>query len=401
MRVIVNQSTALGAKTGIGHYTLDLVEALRAVSPSDSFDVFPPAWWGVVHGWASSWRGAGERISAENPNAGESWTGSLLRRLRAMGESALTGYLRMTTWWNRYELYHEPNYIPMPSALPTVATIHDLSVLLHPEWHPADRVDYYARRFEEGLGRCNHLLAVSEFTRQEAIRVLGIPAERVTCTHNGVRAGMQPLPTEDIAPVVRRLKLPASFLLFVGTLEPRKNPLMLMRAYCDLPSAVREKCPLVLAGTWGWNANEFAAYFESVGRPHNVIHVGYVADDDLPAIYGAARALVFPSFYEGFGLPPLEMMACGGAVLASTAGAVAEVVGSKAHLIDADDLPGWRDAMRRVIVDDDWQDYLRDGVQERARFFSWERCAHETLAVYRSVLGQARSQGDPPQRLAA
>ncbi|MBM3996940.1 MAG: glycosyltransferase family 4 protein [Planctomycetes bacterium] len=398
MRVIVNQSTALGARTGIGHYTLDLVDALRAESPSDSFDLFPPTWWGVVQRWASSWR-AGKTTPTSVSNDC-SWTGSLLGHLRALGERALAGCLYMTTWWNRYDLYHEPNYIPLPSSLPTVATIHDLSVLLHPEWHPADRVDYYARRFEEGLSRCSHLLAVSEFTRHEAIHVLGIPPERITCTYNGVRPGLRPLPPTEWEPVTRRLGLPASYLLFVGTIEPRKNPLMLMKAYCDLPASVRERCPLVLAGAWGWNADEFARYFDDVARHRQVIQLGYVANDDLPALYSAARALVFPSFYEGFGLPPLEMMACGGAVLASTAGAVAEVVGAKAHGIDAADLPAWRDAMHRVIVDDDWRHHLREGVTEHARAFTWERCAHGTLAVYRKVLG-LNSISDAAHRLAA
>ena len=387
MRVIVNQSTALGAKTGIGQYTVQLLHGLRALAPSDSFDVFPPAWLGSVRGIAGSLRRGGSTRPATS-----SWRGAFLHPLRTLGERAVGGYLRLVTRLQKYDLYHEPNYIPLPSALPTVATIHDLSVLLHPQWHPADRVAFYERHFHEGLKRCGHLLAVSEFTRQEVIRELNFPAERITCTYNGVRTDLQPVPAEQSAAAVRRLGLPASYLLFVGTIEPRKNPMLLMRAFCDLPAALRERCPLVLAGSWGWNSAEFAAYYQNEARQRGVVHLGYVPDAELPALYSAARALVFPSFYEGFGLPPLEMMACGGAVLASTAGAVVEVVGPKAYLLDPDDFEGWRDAMRRVIVDDDWQRSLCDRVTELARPFTWERCARQTLQVYRAMVEPASSR---------
>jgi glycosyltransferase involved in cell wall biosynthesis len=383
MRVMVNQSTALGAKTGIGHYTRELLHGMRALAPSDTFDVFPPDWWSAFRALGSylrSSKGAGEK-------AIRSWRSSLSERLRSFGDGALGHYLDLANRWRKYDLYHEPNYIPLRSELPTVATIHDLSVLLHPQWHPADRVAYYERSFHDGLRQCGHLLAVSEFTRQEVIRVLNVAPDRITCTPLGVRAELRPMDETTIRGTIRRLGLPAEYLLFVGTIEPRKNPLMLMRAYCDLPGEVRERCPLLLAGSWGWNAGEFAEYYEREGRHRGVVHLGYVPNGDLAAIYGAARALVFPSFYEGFGLPPLEMMACGGAVLASSAGAVVEVVGQRAHLVAAADFIGWRDAMRRVIIDDDWQRHLRRGVREWAAAFSWERCAQQTLGVYRSMLG--------------
>ena len=120
-----------------------------------------------------------------------------------------------------------------------------------------------------------------------------------------------------------------------------------------------------------------------------VLHLGYAADEDLPALYGGARALVFPSHYEGFGLPPLEMMACGGAVLGSTAGAVVETVGARAHLVDPFDQDGWTDAMQRVIIDDDWWQELRRGTREVAEPFTWERCAEATWDAYCQVLGEA------------
>jgi alpha-1,3-rhamnosyl/mannosyltransferase len=284
-------------------------------------------------------------------------------------------------------VYHEPNYIPLPAEVPTVVTVHDLSVLLHPEWHPADRVAHYERHFVGAVPRAAHFVTVSDFTRQELIRTLNVAPERVTRTYLGVRPGLRPMPAAEVRAALARLGLPPQYLLYLGTLEPRKNLLVLLRAYCALPDSMRAAWPLLLVGSWGWNTGPIREYFETEARHRGVIHVGYVADRHIAAVYNGARALVYPSLYEGFGLPPVEMMACGGAVLASTAGAVAEAVGRKAHLLPPDDIGGWRDAMLRVVEDDDWWQSLRQGAAELAASYTWERCAAETLAVYRRVAG--------------
>jgi alpha-1,3-rhamnosyl/mannosyltransferase len=279
-----------------------------------------------------------------------------------------------------------------------VATLHDLSVLRHPQWHPADRVAFHEQHFGPVIDRCVHFLTVSEFTRQEVIRTLNVAPERVTRTYNGIRPWLRQLPGMEVAQVLRELGLPSSFLLYLGTLEPRKNILMLLEAYCSLPAAQRERCPLLLVGSWGWNTKAIADYFHKDARHKGVMHLGYVREKHLPAVYCAARALVFPSWYEGFGLPPLEMMACGGAVLASTAEALVETVGAKAHLIDPADKDGWRAAIARVIQDDDWQASLRQGVEAVARPYTWDRCAAETLEVYRRLCGQNEIlSASPPQ----
>src|SRR5205823_8701447 len=129
--------------------------------------------------------------------------------------------------------------------------------------------------------------------------------------------------------------------------------------YVSLPAEQRERCPLVLVGPWGWRFEELAAYHEAEGRHRNVIHLGYVAEADLPAVYAGARALVFPTWYEGFGLPAAEMLACGGAVIASTSPAVAEVLGSCGFRLDPTDEAGWRDAMVRAVIEPEWIDELR------------------------------------------
>jgi alpha-1,3-rhamnosyl/mannosyltransferase len=238
------------------------------------------------------------------------------------------------------------------------------------------------------LRQTEHFLTISEAVRQEIISTLGVSPSRVTRIYLGVRPWLHPLPVDEVLAGLRSLALPPRYLLYVGTIEPRKNILTLLRAYCDLPSSLREGCPLVLAGGWGWQTEDVAAFYETQAKHKNVVRLGYVAEKDLALLYNGARALVYPSLYEGLGLPPLEMLACGGAVLASTAEAIAEVVGGQAHLIEPRDLSGWRDALRRIMTDDDWWKTLRLGAVEYARPFTWDRCAEETLRVYRNVVGK-------------
>ncbi|HTU93775.1 MAG TPA: glycosyltransferase family 1 protein [Gemmataceae bacterium] len=394
MRVLVNGLAAAGPMTGIGHYTTQLLRCLRTQADGDEIHAFP-SWW--LRQARSLWvhlRSQLDRGGQPNGSTAKKataqkrgWHGLALRALRSSGQWLLSRSFQ-SACRGGFDLYHEPNYIPLPSDLPTVATVHDLSVLLHPEWHPADRVAHFENRFRRGLKQCRHFLAISESARQEIIRTLHLRPDQVTRTYMGIRPGLMPLPEQKVQQSLRQLNLPARYLLYVGTIEPRKNLAMLLRAYRALEARIRRDYPLVLVGNWGWNSGEVARLLESKDCAAEVIHLGYVPEGSLSALYNGARALVYPSLYEGFGLPPVEMLACGGAVLASTAGALTETVGRQAHLIEPLDLDGWRRAMQRVVEDDDWRQALRRGAVEAAKPFTWEQCAADTLRVYRQLCGK-------------
>jgi glycosyltransferase involved in cell wall biosynthesis len=407
MRVVVNQLAALGLKTGIGHYTVQLLRCLREQAGQDRIDGFPEGWVRRARDYCGRARpyleGTGTDLSRPGPSPSRfhSLRSNVLGSLRQFGRSLMAQHFRLVCGLQAYDLYHEPNFIPLPCEQPTIATLHDLSVLLHPEWHPADRAAYFETHFHRGLARCVHFLAISEFGRQEMIHNLGILPERITRTYMGIRPGLGPLSAAQTAQALRDLDLPPRYLLYLGTIEPRKNILLLLRAYCALPGRLRSCWPLLLVGNWGWNTSAVAEYLHREARDRGVIHRGYVAEKHLAAIYNGARALVYPSLYEGFGLPPLEMMACGGAVLASTAGALVETVGSKAHLIDPHNLDGWRTAMVRVLEDDDWWQALRTGVMAVARPYTWDRCAADTLRVYRALCCARESQDSAPDMATA
>jgi alpha-1,3-rhamnosyl/mannosyltransferase len=430
MRVLINGVSTLKPKTGVGHTTVQLHRALTRLRAEDRFWLYPgeaisrlarrvvrpltrrpsvavlsPGGEGedAPHGRipdpvrpADTLSPGGEGGSRSEPGEGATrhecpqpiqsrWSA----RAVAAAKAAYRVHFRAVARWGGFDLYHEPNFVPLRTRLPTAVTVHDLSVLLHPEWHPADRVKFHADHFRRGVEAADHVIVVSESVRREVLDVLGLPPGRVTAVHNGIGDQFHPRSTDEIAAVRRRLVLPSRYLLAVGTIEPRKNIGTLLRAFCDLPGELREACPLVLAGGWGWKSEPERELFEAEARPRGVLHLGYVADEDLPGLYAGAAALLYPSFYEGFGLPPVEMLACGGAVVASTAAAVREVVGGHALLLDPHDLAGWRDAMRRVIADPGFAERLRRGGVAHAGRFTWDEAARKTFGVYQRVLGIA------------
>lgn len=402
MRVLLNCTSAVGVKTGIGHYINELYRCLQQQAPGAVDGYFPGPVWRTLRGsWAyvralleSRESPAAVSVISKTPASSTppvSWRTSLATKLHHGGKFLLGDPVHSYLRKHGHDLYHEPNFLPVPCSQPIITTVHDLSVLLHPEWHPPDRVAYFERNFQAGVARTHHFLAISETGRHEIIRHLGISPDRVTRTYMGIRPGLKTLSHEDVQASLRELGLPPRYLLYLGTLEPRKNVLTILRAYCRLPQSVRSACPLMLAGGVGWKAGDVLRYLDEEAKERGVIRLGYLPEQHVPAIYNGAVALLFPTFYEGFGLPPIEMLACGGAVIASTAGAIAETVGKKAHLVDPRDFDGWHDAMLRVATDDDWRQELRRGAEEVARPFTWEQCAADTLVVYRKVYAETRS----------
>ncbi len=390
MRVLLNYLLASGRKTGIGHYVSQLLRCLQAAAPEDQFSPFPKPF--LRWCWASCNRlrpalEKKNKVPLTPKSSNLTIRGRFSRHLRQLGQQLIANHLKGMCRSEKYDLYHEPNYIPLPCDLPTIATVHDLSILRHPEWHPADRVAHFEKNFAGALNQCEHFLAISDFGRREIMDMFNIPGEKITRTYMGVRPGLSELETDEISFGLKQLNLPPQYLLYLGTIEPRKNLKMLMQVYCSLPSALRDQWPLLVVGSWGWNTGSIREYFHSHARHRGVIHLGYVPEEQLNLLYNGARALVYPSYYEGFGLPPIEMMACGGAVIAATAEAVQETVGRKAHLIPPSDFDGWRAALQRILTDPAWYRQLRQGTQEIACPFTWEQCAVDTLRAYHKVSG--------------
>jgi glycosyltransferase involved in cell wall biosynthesis len=237
------------------------------------------------------------------------------------------------------------------------------------------------------LERVDSVLTVSEFTAGELETFYGYPRECIRVTPLGVDSRFVPSRPDKTETVRMRYRLPRRYVLFVGTIEPRKNLSVLIKAYKLLQKKGGEVPGLVLVGADGWRGeavkiNRLIARF---GLEGSVIRLGYVREEDLPALYGAADIFVFPSLYEGFGLPPLEAMACGTPVISSNAASLPEVLGDAALYVSPEDTNALAEAMARLLCDDELQNSMIDKGRDRAKRFTWPETARSTLCIYREV----------------
>jgi glycosyltransferase involved in cell wall biosynthesis len=291
------------------------------------------------------------------------------------------------TWSLRPEIYHEPAFLPLRFHGPTVITAHDLSWIRYPETHPSERVRIMNRLFPRSLERANHVITDAEYIRLEIINEFGIAPEHVTAVPLGARPIFRARDESECREVLNTRGLSyRSFILCVGTLEPRKNLEFMIRAYAALPSAFREKHPLVLVGMMGWLTSTIESTMSPLVDAGQVRPLGFASDLDLAALYASAMVLVYPSLYEGFGLPPLEAMACGTPVIVSNRTTLPEVVGSAGELIEPTDTARLTVLLERLADDPKhWQDRATSCLRQAAQF-SWQRCAKETVAIYQKVL---------------
>jgi len=268
-----------------------------------------------------------------------------------------------------------------PLAVPRhVCTIHDLIPLDRPEWFSPKFSSWYGWLMPRLAKRLSHVITVSEFTKWRVMDLLGVPETRITVILNGVDQRFRPMPAESIKRICGKFGVaPGSYILSVGSLEPRKNLHRLLEAWRRLHSQTTEETSLVIVGSES-NARVFQGVH--LGElPPRVRFTGYVDDEDLPALYSGALAFVYPSLYEGFGLPPLEAMACGALVVTSSGTSIDEVVGDSAILVDPYDVDSIADGMLRAISENGRLDRMRDEGQARARRLTWDRTADETLRV--------------------
>ncbi len=284
-------------------------------------------------------------------------------------------------------LFHATEHLLPPFRhLPTVLTVHDLIFRHLPQHHKRLNRWYLNLAMPLYVRRATHLIAVSEATRRDLMAAYGVPAEKITVIYEAADPRFGPRDALEQQTIRANYGLPPAYFLYLGTIEPRKNLLRLLRAWEPLYLA-GEAPPLVIVGKRGWLSEPFFEAVERSPAREGLILTGYVLDDDLPALIAAATAFVFPSLYEGFGLPPLEAMACGTPVLCSNRSSLPEVVGDAALLFDPTDEEAIRAAMRRIWADEALREALRRRGMARAKRFSWRRTAEETLRLYRRLAG--------------
>lgn len=286
----------------------------------------------------------------------------------------------------RCDVWHSPDFIPpQRGAKRMIITVHDLNFLHYPHYLTTEARRYYNDQIAWAVARADGISADSEHTRQDLIKLLGVSAEKVRT----IPLAANPLYEKAVAPAsleesLHQWQLGRGFLLFVGTLEPRKNLTTLLHAYHRLRQTTPLKVPLVLVGRKGWFWEEIFATIEQLQLSADVRHLSNISDEQLAHLYHSAGALVMPSHYEGFGLPPLEAMWCGCPVLVSNRASLPEVVGPAGLLLEADDVVAWCDGMERVLQDEKVRVQMVEAGFVQARRFSWALSAEKTAQLYRA-----------------
>lgn len=375
LRVGINGVSMLSPLTGIGQYTFNLVRAMHQMRMQ------PWLFYGA------DWR---QEVRTQ-PLPGIGVVKSLVKRLIPRPYVASRFLLQRTftrgAKQHKLQLYHEPNFMAYRFPGPAVVTVHDLSWIHYAETQPAARVRELNRMMPITMQTAAHVLVNSDFIRKEVIDHYGISEDRISTVLLGVAEEFQPRDANQCAPTLQRYGLTfGQYILAVATLEPRKNLDTLIAAFAQLPEALRQKYPLVIVGMRGWGESLVSDSLRKMIARGEVRLTGYVPQEDLPVLYAGARLFVYPSLYEGFGLPPLEAMACAVPVIVSNRASLPEVVGDAGILVEPMDDGAIAQQMRNLIEDDVLHRQLAQKGLQRSQTFSWNQCAAETVEVYQQAL---------------
>jgi glycosyltransferase involved in cell wall biosynthesis len=374
MRVLFNGLSLHPPLSGIGWYTHTLAKTLASKGSNVLY-------WGHTS--------AGTQQDLEHDLASVDLVkGKRLARLRLIPHLRLKPVLTALSIKRRPRdiIYHETNFIPRMWGLKTVSTIHDLSILHSPELHPKDRVEYMQRHLHLSAERSDHIIAISNSVKSEIVEKLNVPASKVTVTHLAARAQFQPRTFEQVEPTLTKHKLNhRRFLLMMGSFEPRKNLSVVLQAIDTILDSDWNDYTLVHAGPPGWNNEQTTEVVRRLTKSGRLKQLGYLADRDLADLVASARAVVFPSKYEGFGLPIVEAMVSETPVITSNHGAMAEVAGSAASLVGGNEPEELAQKIRQIISDDHLFNQLQAAGKEQAKLYSWAKCTEQTLNVYQSL----------------
>lgn len=371
MRFAIDARLVHYTQAGIGQYTIRLIRALASLNQTDEFLIL------------QSRKQPEPIVEQLNFRRVGLWTPSHNRFEQLLLPLEL---LRIEA-----DVLHSPDFIPplYSRRFRCVITIHDLHFLIYPKFLTEESARYYGQ-IDRAVQHAHHIIVPSNATKQDTIRLLGVPESKISVISEAANPLFHPMDRQEALAKARARfpGLPREFILFVGTLEPRKNIPTLLRAYQHLREAYKVEAGLVFAGRRGWLVDDLFRQIDQMKLQDYCHFLGRVDDSELLFLLNAARCLTLPAHYEGFGLPPLEAMACGTPVVVSNVASLPEVVGDAGLLVDPNDWEELAVALWRVLTDEHLANELRQKGRQRASLFSWERAAQETLAVYRQVAAQ-------------
>ena len=372
MRFGIDARLTYHQRAGIGRYTLFLLDELAKLDQENRYTIFQHR------------RDQEALISAPNFQR---------KTLYAPVHSPLEQPMLLAElFFHSLDLIHCTDFIPpLYSSLPSIITVHDLAFLRWPHFLTKDHATYYSQ-IDRGVRHARHIIVPSHSTKNDVIAQLGVPENKISVIYEAAASLYRPLPIEETrAAMAKRFGIPTNYIFFISTIEPRKNIGGLLQAFHHLRTKYNlTDTALVLAGKQGWLYEEVYETVEKLGLQDSTFFVGRVSDEELHQLYVGARCHVHPAFYEGFGLPPLEAMACGTPTVVSNTSSLPEVVGDAALMFDPNDWEEMAVAIRRLLTDEELHAEMSEKGLRRAATFSWSRAAAETLQVYQRV-----AQGQP------
>lgn len=372
----IDYTAAVHQSGGIGRYTREMVKALAKLT----VEPYPPQYRLFI---ADASKNSipvepGPNFTWHPSRLTERWLARLWYRLRLP--------LWIETWTGRLDLFHEPDFIlpPVKPGTRAILTVHDLSFVREPHTVMPGMEAHLNKWVPQSVRRADHVITISEATRQDLIELYQTPPEKITTLYPGVTAEFKSVEaTDTLATVRRKYGLDdRPFILSLGTIQPRKNYKRLIQAFAQIDDTFS----LVIGGGKGWYYADIFTEIAKLGLEKRVNFPGFIADADLPALYSAASLFVYPSLYEGFGLPILEAMACGTPVVASNQSSLPEVVGEAGLLVNPLDVEALATAMSQVLTETSLSQKLSLAGQMQAKKFTWERMVTKLLKLYQTLI---------------
>ncbi|MBX9409682.1 glycosyltransferase family 4 protein [Pseudomonas baetica] len=392
MKLLLNIESLIPPLTGIGNYTFNLIEQLQAEDIEEIKCFLGSTYCTTEQALANCVSANSQYVITEKavgPKFNQANLRAWLRRwtfVYRAREILRNAQLRLRTSQLRGYVYHEPNFMLKTHSGPSVATIHDLSFIHYPQFHPQKRVDWLSSQLPKTLARADFLITDSDEIRNELISDFGVSSNKVRTVYLGAAEVYRPKTAEQTQPALERYGLKhGRYVLFVGTLEPRKGVDTLIDAWCRLPKALREEFPLVLAGAPGWHNEALNNRIKALEVSHGLRQLSFVPGNDLPTLYAGATVFAYPSLYEGFGLPVLEAMSCGVPVICTADTSMAEFTEGSALLVDRGNHEQLTEHLSELLANESSRNAFAEAGLARSKYFSWKRCAQQTLEIYREV----------------
>jgi len=379
IKLVINATSLLSPLTGIGRYTYHLCKYFEKSNEVDVSFFYGKGW---------------SKLVRENPVQNIGKIKAVIKKVIPLSYnlSRIIQGIRFQRMLKvcQPDIYHDPNYLLYDFSGKKIITVHDVSFIRYPEAHPRERILVMEQFFPKALEQADAIITDSVFSANELMACFSVDASKVFPIYLGVEEVFHQRSAVETSNVLSRYKLNyQKYVLVVGTLEPRKNLGQVIKAFQRLPDNLKADYPLVIIGMKGWGTDEIEQEMAPLVKSGQLKLLGYIPDDDLPSLYAAAKVFVYPSLYEGFGLPPLEAMASGVPVITSNQASLPEVVGDAGIQVSPDDVDELKRQLILVLESKLKCDAMIELGLKQAKKFTWEKCALETLEIYKNVLGKS------------